>query len=112
MSSIPIQATGHQKTPFEEVIEKNLATLSDEEIRELRSDQNGEITEALQLLCTTDSIHLKQSRLRRWNHKLAKYIDWLPAILDVLSDPIVMSFPGSGIATGMLKAIAKVCITT
>jgi transcription initiation factor IIE alpha subunit len=80
MPSIPIQAAARQKTPFDEVIEKNLATLSDEEIRELQSDQNGEITEALQLLRKNDSIHCKQSRLRRWNHKIAKYTAWLPAI--------------------------------
>jgi hypothetical protein len=112
MSFTPIQTAAHQKTPFDEVIEKNLATLSDEEVQELRSDQNGEVTEALQLLCKTDSIHLRQSKIRQWNHKLAKYIDWLPAILDILSDPIVLSFPGSQIATGILKAIAKVSITT
>jgi hypothetical protein len=112
MPSIPIQAAVRQKTPFDGVIEQNLATLSDEERREFQSDQNGEITEALQLLCKTDSIHCKQSRLRQLNHKLTKYTAWLPTILDVLSDPIAMSFPGSGIATGIVKAIANVCITT
>ena len=113
MSSIPGQATAHKKTPFDEVIEKNLASISDEEIRELQSDQTGEITEALRLLCKTDSIHLRQSRLRRWNHRLAKYIGWLPAILDVLSDPLVMSFPESHtIYCYLQNAARKGCILT